>query len=73
ASWCIRYTDRISLTDNPIVYLRYTTTTSQHFSPGSREQAQDSCSKARLWSDKRSNSYGLSEKQACGHEDQSEP
>jgi hypothetical protein len=32
-----------------------------HFSPGSREQAQDSCSKAPLWSEKHSNSYGLSE------------
>ncbi|MGB5516859.1 MAG: hypothetical protein WBO73_00115 [Gammaproteobacteria bacterium] len=46
---------------------------SPHFSPGSREQAQDSCSYAPLWSEKRSNSYGLSEEQAYGHEDQPEP
>ncbi len=44
-------------------------TTSPHFSPGSRKQAQDSCSKAPLWSEKRSNDYGLSEEQAYGHED----
>jgi len=44
-----------------------------HFSPGSREQAQDSYSKAPLWSEKRSNSYGLSEEQAYGYEDQPEP
>jgi hypothetical protein len=44
-----------------------------HFSPGSREQAQDSGSKALRWSEKRSNSYGLSEEQALGHEDQPEP
>ncbi|MGB5604525.1 MAG: hypothetical protein WBO14_19035, partial [Gammaproteobacteria bacterium] len=44
-----------------------------HFSPGSWEQAQDSCSKAPLWSEKRSDSYGLSEEQAYGHEDQPEP
>ncbi|MGB5677108.1 MAG: hypothetical protein WBN36_04755, partial [Gammaproteobacteria bacterium] len=31
---------------------------SPHFSPGSREQAQDSCSKAPLWSEKCSNSLG---------------
>ena len=43
--------------------------TNPHFSPGSREQAQDSCSSALLWSEKRSNSYGLSEEQAYGHED----
>jgi malate dehydrogenase (oxaloacetate-decarboxylating)(NADP+) len=43
--------------------------TSPHFSPGSREQAQDSCSSAPLWSEKRSHSYGLSEEQAYGHED----
>ena len=43
-----------------------------HFSPGSREQAQDSYSKAPLWSEKRSNSYGLSEEQAYGYEDQPE-
>ena len=43
--------------------------TSPHFSPGSRKQAQDSCSKAPLWSEKRSNGYGLSEEQAYGHED----
>jgi hypothetical protein len=35
-----------------------------YFSPGLREQAQDSGSKALLWSEKRSNSYGLSEEQA---------
>jgi len=46
---------------------------SPHFSPGSREQAQDSYSKAPLWSEKRSNSYGLSEEQAYGYEDQPEP
>jgi len=46
---------------------------SPHFSPGSREQAQDPCSKAPLWNEKRSNSYGLSEEQVYGHEDQSEP
>jgi hypothetical protein len=39
-----------------------------HFSPGSRKQAQDSCSKAPLWSEKHSHSYGLSEEQAYGHE-----
>jgi hypothetical protein len=44
-----------------------------HFSPGSREQAQDSCSEAPRWSEKRSHSYGLSEEQAYGHEDQPEP
>jgi len=44
-----------------------------HFSPGSREQAQDSCYKAPLWSEKRSESYGLSEEQAYGHEGQPEP
>ena len=44
-----------------------------HFSPGSREQAQDSCSKAPLWNEKRSHSYGLSEEQAYGNEDQPEP
>ncbi len=44
-------------------------TPSPHFSPGSRKQAQDSCSKAPLWSEKRSNGYGLSEEQAYGHED----
>ena len=27
----------------------------------------------KLWSEKRSHSYGLSEEQACGHEDQPEP
>jgi len=48
-------------------------TPSPHFSQGSREQAKDSCSKAPLWSEKRSNSYGLSEEQAYGHEDQPEP
>jgi hypothetical protein len=32
--------------------------TSPHFSPGSREQAQDSCSQAPLWSEKRSHSLG---------------
>jgi hypothetical protein len=42
--------------------------TSWHFSPGSREQAQDSGSKVLLWSEKRSNSYGLNEEQAFGHE-----
>ena len=46
---------------------------STHFSPGSREQAQDSCSLAPLWSEKPSHSYGLSEEQACEHEDQPEP
>ena len=39
-----------------------------HFSPGSRKQAQDSCSKAPLWSEKHSHSYGLSDEQAYGHE-----
>ena len=38
-------------------------------STGSGKQAQDSCSKAPLWSEKRSNGYGLSEEQAYGHED----
>jgi hypothetical protein len=46
---------------------------SPHFSLGSREQAQDSFPQAPLWSEKRSNSYGLSEEQACVHEDQPEP
>jgi hypothetical protein len=46
---------------------------SLHYSPGSREQAQHSCSKAPLWSEKRSHSYGLSEEQAYGREDQPEP
>ncbi len=46
---------------------------SPHFSPGSRKQAQDSCAYAPLWSEKRSHSYGLSEEQAYGHEDQPEP
>jgi hypothetical protein len=46
---------------------------SPHFSPGSRKQAQNSGSKAPLWSEKRSKSYGLSEEQAFGHEDQPEP
>jgi len=31
------------------------------------------CSKAPLWSEKRSNGYGLSEEQAYGHEDEPEP
>jgi hypothetical protein len=37
--------------------------------PGTREQAQE----APLWSEKRSHSYGLSEEQDYGHEDQPEP
>ncbi|MGB5455426.1 MAG: hypothetical protein WBO18_05560, partial [Gammaproteobacteria bacterium] len=58
------------------IFQKYTTQTMQaspHFAPGSREPAQDSCSQAPLWSEKRSNSYGLSEEQAYGHEDQPEP
>jgi hypothetical protein len=47
--------------------------TSPHFSPGSREQAQDSCSQAPLWSEKRSHSYGLSEEQAYAREARPEP
>jgi hypothetical protein len=54
-------------------YTVYRRPSSPHFSPGSRAQAQDSCLQAPLWSEKRSNSYGLSEEQACGHEDQPEP
>jgi len=46
---------------------------SPHFSPGSREQAQDSCLRAPFWSEKRSHSDGLSEEQAYGREDQPEP
>ncbi|MGB5604286.1 MAG: hypothetical protein WBO14_17825, partial [Gammaproteobacteria bacterium] len=34
------------------------TRASPHLSPGSLEQAQDSCSQAPLWSEKRSNSLG---------------
>ncbi len=48
-------------------------TTSPHFSPGSRELAKDLCSQAQFWSEKHSHSYGLSEAQACGHEDEPEP
>ena len=51
----------------------YLSVFSPHFSPGCREQVQDSCSKAPLWSEKRSDSYGLSEEQAYGREDQPEP
>ncbi|MGD8933548.1 MAG: hypothetical protein PVF35_02115, partial [Gammaproteobacteria bacterium] len=46
---------------------------SPHFSPGSRELTKDSCSQAPFWSEKHSHSYGLSEEQACGHEDEPEP
>ena len=54
--------DRQRIVDHP----------SPYFSPGSREQAQDSCSKAPLWREKRSHSYGLSEEQAYGLEGQPE-
>ena len=57
----------------PLYILDNLPCSSLHFSSGSRKQAQDSCSKAPLWSEKRSHSYGLSEEQACGHEDQPEP
>ncbi|MBT8126908.1 MAG: hypothetical protein HKP12_06065 [Gammaproteobacteria bacterium] len=48
--------------------MNFSIDSSPHFSPGSREQAQE----APPWSEKRSISYGLSEEQAYGHEDQSE-
>jgi hypothetical protein len=56
------------MTDSELYYNKLQSI-SPHFSPGSRKQAQDSRSKAPLWSEKRSNGYGLSEEQAYGHED----